>query len=271
MNNETLQILKAQTQKLPEKVRAYITTTDWDFAAKKIAEQFFNDQKDRAAFENEVLLILAGMVHPDGLRDILEREVTASKETIDAAASAADEKIIRPVYDDLVSFYDTERANNENWDKELMEGDEESTPPASKNTALASISPSEPTKPKPSLEEGLPPFGRKIPSVPVPPPRPPVIRPAPAPQIAVPLPPSPPQPVTPQAPVFPAPTAPIHPFEQQMKKVLTSTPVPPPQEIPTTPRYGAPEAPVAPTVPTPAPIPTTTTTPGHDPYREPVE
>ncbi|KKU81940.1 MAG: hypothetical protein UY07_C0006G0020 [Parcubacteria group bacterium GW2011_GWA1_47_8] len=196
---------------------------------------------------------------------------------------ATAKKITSAVFSEIITpTRMEEKREAESLESSLEENDgEKPSPSATENATPPTAPPSETPKPKPSpeeglpavpsAEEGLPPFGMKIPSVPIPP-RPPVIRPIETPQIAVPLPPSPPpQTTTPQTPVVPPAPAELHPFEQQMKKVLTSTPTPAPQEIPTTPRYGVPETPVAPPVPSPAPAPTAPTPPGHDPYREAVE
>lgn len=231
MDSETDQIFKEQLVKLPSSVVTFLSSTKWNEDIDTIGSLYNLEPEQLDAFEQEVMLVLAGLVHPDTFRTSLEQEVGLQGAVLSAIVTAVEQKIFAPVREDLAEFFETEIA-------------EESKP--------QQVAPAEKIPNKPNVVPVNLPFAAEVePLIP-------------------PIPPKTPAMIVPETVIVEQQSAP-HPFEEKLKQAFpaaepaqqTFTYEPNPSAIsptiePINPKLVAIETPIAPVR-------------HADPYREPIE
>lgn len=113
MNDETEQIFKEQLAKLPSKVVTFISSASWNEDIDTISSMYNLEPEQVEAFEQEVTLVLSGLVHPDSFSVSLQQEVGLQGAVLEAIVAAVEQKIFAPVRAELVQFFENE-ATQEN-------------------------------------------------------------------------------------------------------------------------------------------------------------
>ena len=65
MDNETEKIFAEQLKKLPREVVTFISSTNWDSDANELGALYNLSQVELPSFKREIVLVLAGIIHPD--------------------------------------------------------------------------------------------------------------------------------------------------------------------------------------------------------------
>ncbi len=110
MDNNTLQAIKEQSVKLPTEVRNFIASSNWDETLGTILSHSETPEAKHGVFQNEVLLVLIGLVHVNAFRSQLAEQLGEYNVTIDAVADEVDEKIFAPIRPILIEFFENEQA-----------------------------------------------------------------------------------------------------------------------------------------------------------------
>lgn len=112
MSNETDKIFEEQLEKLPTEVVNFITSTDWDTDVDEIGSLYSLSEEKLEAFNQEVTLVLAGLVHPDEFKDSLEQEVGIEGTVLEAIVANVEKKIFAPIRPALIEFFEKEAKEN---------------------------------------------------------------------------------------------------------------------------------------------------------------
>lgn len=185
MEDETENVFKEQIGKLPKEVVAFLSSSNWSSDADEIGSLYNLSHEELVAFKREVTLVLAGLVHPDEFKEVLEQEVGIAGAVLDEIVKSVETKIFAPIRPALIEFLKKEDA-----EKTAEE------PVVEKETATAPME-----KPRVQITDVAPdnlPVGEEIaPLIP--------LIPAKAPNLEA-----------------EPPSEPAHPFEEKMKKVFTA-------------------------------------------------
>ncbi|MBI3634308.1 MAG: hypothetical protein HY228_01670 [Candidatus Yonathbacteria bacterium] len=106
MDNETLKILEEQASRLPEEVIDFLSSSDWVsildgiIASSNISSPISNKIK------REVVLVLAGLIHPNDFREEIKEQAVGDETTINPIIAEVEEKIFAPIRADLVKFFE---------------------------------------------------------------------------------------------------------------------------------------------------------------------
>lgn len=112
MENETEKIFSEQLGKLPQEVVTFISSTNWDTDLDEIGELYNLSKEEVLGFKREVTLILAGLVHPDALTQMLDQEVGIKGAVLEALVANVEKKIFSTVRPSLIAFFEKEEAEN---------------------------------------------------------------------------------------------------------------------------------------------------------------
>lgn len=112
MDNETDKILNEQLRKLPREIVTFISSTNWGSDVDDIGSLYNLSKEENGAFEREVTLVLAGIVHPNEFHGAVEQEVGLKGEVLDALVANVEKKIFAPIRPALIEFFEKEAVEN---------------------------------------------------------------------------------------------------------------------------------------------------------------
>ncbi|MDD5152522.1 MAG: hypothetical protein PHS95_00770 [Candidatus Pacebacteria bacterium] len=248
MNNLS-EILEEQLKKLPSRVVDFLASSNWQEVLTNIGISSRLSPQIVDALENEVVLVLAGLVHPDAFHGELVSQTKIDEVTLSGVVAEIEEKIFEPVRPELVKFYEDQTALENSNEQEGVEEPKQEEP--IEVTTQKEVVPTIPSRVWEKVPEVVPhnlPIEEEVP-------------PAETPQIFE-------RDIIPQTmkPGMNAQTS--SPFEEKMKKVFTGRPTPmndleleAPQTTSTEP--ASPQVAEYPADPM--------SRARHDPYREPIE
>lgn len=110
MENETQKIIKEQVGKLPKEIISFLSSANWSNSISEIGSLYNLSETELFGFKREVTLVLAGIVHPDEFKEILEHEVGLRDAILEAVAGAAEQKIFASIRPALIKFFKDEDA-----------------------------------------------------------------------------------------------------------------------------------------------------------------
>lgn len=256
MEKDISKIMKEQFEKLPTEVCIFVATSPWRDTIESIIRQYSIPPTSVSSVEDEILLVLLGLVHPDDFRGALAEQTGGELINLSGVANEIENKIFAPIRQTLINFVESEQGvRDENKTKVSLKSDTLNEDVVTK-PMIRSVPPRTWEQVPEVVPENLPteePIESFLPSL--------------APKIAQ-------EEVqnTPSAPTLPqevTPESPINPFEEKMKKSFSVASVnvnefaidPP-----------TPKEPIAPTqFAVSATVPDSTARLAHDQYREPIE
>lgn len=104
MEDETENVFKEQLSKLPKEVIAFLSSANWSGDTDEIGSLYNLSGEELVAFKREVTLVLAGLVHPDEFREVLEQEVGIAGAVLDEIVKSVETKIFAPIRPALIEF-----------------------------------------------------------------------------------------------------------------------------------------------------------------------
>lgn len=110
MEDETENVFKEQLSKLPKEVIAFLSSANWSGDTDEIGSLYNLSGEELVAFKREVTLVLAGLVHPDEFREVLEQEVGIAGAVLDEIVKSVETKIFAPIRPALIEFLKKEGA-----------------------------------------------------------------------------------------------------------------------------------------------------------------
>lgn len=122
MDNETSQIFKEQIEKLPSTVVDFIASSNWQEELTNIVRPFRLTPSVVDTLENEVVLVLAGLVHPDAFHSELVKQTGVDEVVLSGVISEIEEKIFGPVRTELIRFYEEQSTLENSNDQEMAKG-----------------------------------------------------------------------------------------------------------------------------------------------------
>ena len=234
MNEELLKIAQYQIPKLPESVRKVFLSDETTASLSEIKAGLGLSEEQGASLNTEILFLLLGTSSPKELPQTLKEDLGLNEMLLKTLLRELDEKILEPIYPDLVRFYEqeeVERAKNDAVEKPAEGTPAAEEPKARQWEKVPSVAPDNLPTGQDSDIEAL--GGSFMPQL------------------------------TPKTPPEAAPGVvpePPHPFEEKMQKVFTAGT--PGMENLDLANEAAEEPKPAVTISRPA---------AHDPYREPIE
>ncbi|MFC1731424.1 hypothetical protein ACFL6I_13985 [candidate division KSB1 bacterium] len=140
MEQNVINILENQFDKLPESLQTFIVSNDFKESLKSIAIDYNLDDKKQTSLENETLMVLLGLEPLNDLEKNLEDNIGLTKEQVPEVIKNVAEKIITPIEDDLRIFLEKELEEENEKDTRTEETKEE-TPKVSSLEASAQAEP----------------------------------------------------------------------------------------------------------------------------------
>lgn len=112
MDNDIEKIIAEQIGKLPKEVVIFISSTNWDTDADEIGSLYNLSREELVAFKREVTLVLAGLIHPDEFKEVLEKEAGLEGTVLEALVTNVEKKIFAPIRPALIEFFEKEALKN---------------------------------------------------------------------------------------------------------------------------------------------------------------
>jgi len=138
MDNETSQILKEQIKNLPPSVVDFLASSNWQGILTNIVISSSLAPEVADVLENEVVLVLAGLVHPEAFHTELQQQSGLDEISLSNVINEVEEKIFDPVRPELVKFYEEqvalENSNEQNTTEEPKLAEEPTEIPVQKES-----------------------------------------------------------------------------------------------------------------------------------------
>lgn len=112
MENETEKIFNEQLGKLPAGVVDFISSTAWDTDVDELGSSYNLSEKELGDFKREVTLVLAGLIHPDEFKEVLEQEAGIEATVLESLVANVEKKIFSPIRPALIEFFEKEAQRN---------------------------------------------------------------------------------------------------------------------------------------------------------------
>lgn len=106
MNPEVKKILGEQYQKLPPDVKAAISSVDLRGRIAYIADKNGLMVDESGVLEDEIVLVLFGLEHPNDFTANIQRHVGVERARAEAIVNDADEEIFKPIKASLMSIHE---------------------------------------------------------------------------------------------------------------------------------------------------------------------
>ncbi len=97
--------MKAQWEKLPNEIRAAILATDLQEKLRAMARSRSLRVDEAGIVENETMLVLLGLEHPNDYVSNLERELHVSRDVAETIAKDVNENVFMPVHDAIIALH----------------------------------------------------------------------------------------------------------------------------------------------------------------------
>ena len=110
MPDETLSILKEQATKLPSSVVIFLQSSGWEIRLQELIRSHGLTPDQSRDFDTEVLLVLAGITHPDAFGSALIQHANLSEPLVDSLVQEFEQRILAPIRPALLEFFAKERA-----------------------------------------------------------------------------------------------------------------------------------------------------------------
>lgn len=107
-DNEIEKILREQIKKLPKEVVTFISSTDWGSEANEIGSLYNLSNEELFTFKQEITFVLAGLIHPDEFKEVLEQEAGIEGTVLEELVTNVEKKIFSPIRPALVEFFEKE-------------------------------------------------------------------------------------------------------------------------------------------------------------------
>ena len=113
MDNETIKILEEQAKKMPPKVIDFLSSFDWESVLNNTSASHNLSFELSNKLKKEVVLVLAGLIHPDAFREEIKERIGGDETTIDAIVAEIEENIFTPIRADLMKFFEEQEVVEE--------------------------------------------------------------------------------------------------------------------------------------------------------------
>lgn len=106
MEQELLNIARKQLKNLPEKIQGVVLSQETSDVLNDIAKQQNLSAKQAQKLNTEVFLLLLCLTSPKDFAQILKDRLTLNEVTLSTLLKSLEEKVLEPIYPDLLRFYD---------------------------------------------------------------------------------------------------------------------------------------------------------------------
>ena len=114
MDEDITIIFKKQAEVLPSEIRRYIASGEWEQKINTLTQKFNLSEETAGVLGREVMLVLAGLVHPGVFRGEFASDISDIDDTtIDAIVSEVMSSIFQPILPILEKFFKEQDATPE--------------------------------------------------------------------------------------------------------------------------------------------------------------
>ena len=125
MPDEIQNTINEQLQTLPPEIAQAIKSIDWATKINEIGQKYALHIDQLGILENEIVLVLIGLVNPDDFANQIRSRINLPEDKILQIEQDATSLIFAPVRQNLIDIYDEELKDDQSEEKEVVEKKEQ--------------------------------------------------------------------------------------------------------------------------------------------------